>query len=75
MKENEEIKYIINIFNDLTLVDFKFNSSMKINSLSNVSYVFTKKGDKSLSGFVSFTTLVHKETGNIFQFANYPSGG
>jgi len=61
------------IFNDLTLVDYKFDQSMKINSLSNVSYVFTKKGDKSLSGFVSFTTLVHKETGNIFQFANYPS--
>lgn len=61
------------IFNDLTLVDYKFDESMKINSLSNMSYVFTKKGDKSLSGFISFTTLVHKETGNIFQFANYPS--
>lgn len=68
-KEN----YNFPIFNDLVLVDFKFNSKMKINSLSEVSYVFTKKGSKSLSGFVSFTTLVHEETGNIFQFANYPS--
>jgi hypothetical protein len=41
--------------------------------MSKVSYVFTKESSKSLSGFVSFTTLVNKDTGNIFQFANYPS--
>jgi len=71
--KNYQERHNYTIFNDLTLVDFKIESDMKINSESRVSYVFTKKGNKSLSGFVSFTTLVHKETGNIFQFANYPS--
>ncbi len=61
------------IFNDLNLVDFSYEKDIKINSTSKVSYVFTKESSKSLSGFVSFTTLVNKETGNIFQFANYPS--
>lgn len=71
--KNYQEKVNYPIYNDLALVDFKFEPEMKINSTSKVSYTFTKKGDKSLSGFVSFTTLVHKETGNIFQFANYPS--
>lgn len=71
--KNYQEKFNYTIFNDLTLVDFKFNNKMRINSEDKISYTFTKKGDKSLSGFVSFTTLVHSETGNIFQFANYPS--
>jgi len=71
--KNYQEKYNFPIFNDLVLVDFKFNEEMNLNSNAQVSYVFTKKGSKSLSGFVSFTTLVNKETGNIFQFANYPS--
>jgi len=70
-KYNEKVNY--KVFNDLTLVDFNFNPKMKINNLSEINYVFTKKGNKSLLGFVSFTTLVNKDTGNIFQFANYPS--
>ena len=61
------------IFNDLNLIDFSFEKDIKINSMSKVSYVFTKESSKSLSGFVSFTTLVNKDTGNVFQFANYPS--
>ena len=71
--KNYNSKVNFPIFNDLTLVDFNFNPNMKINSNSQIKYVFTKKSDRSLSGFVSFTTLVNKETGNIFQFANYPS--
>jgi len=71
--KNYSEKFNFNIFNDLTLVDFSYNPKMAIDSSSAISYVFSKKGSKSLQGFVSFTTLVHKESGNIFQFANYPS--
>lgn len=71
--KNYKEKVNFPIFNGLHLVDYSYQKELVIGDKSNISFTFTKKEDKSLQGFISFTTFVHKESGNIYQFANYPS--
>lgn len=68
---NEKFSYPI--FNGLTIVDSSFPTEASHNSYLDLMFTYTRKESKNLSGFVIFTSLVHKDTGEVFQFVNYPT--
>jgi uncharacterized membrane protein len=70
---NYDEKFSYQIFNGLTLVDSSFPSEVGRNSYLDLMFTYTRKESKNLSGFIIFTSLVHKESGEVFQFVNYPT--
>lgn len=67
----EKVSY--EIYNKLTVVDFDFSRTIQANSPMNLKYVYQMKSSKNLDGFVLFTSLVNKNSGEIFQVVNYPT--
>lgn len=61
------------IFNGFTIVDTSFPAQVSRNSYLDLMFTYTRKESKNLSGFVVFTSLVHKDSGEVFQFVNYPT--
>jgi len=68
---NERFSY--GIFNGLSIVDFSFPTEINRNSYLELMFTFTRKESKSLSGVVIFTSMIHKDSGEVFQFVNYPT--
>ena len=67
----EKVNY--EIYNKLTVVDFDFSRTIQANSPMDLKYVYQMKSSKNLDGFVLFTSLVNKNSGEIFQVVNYPT--
>lgn len=61
------------IFNGLTLVRSDFPKELKLDTYLDLTYTYKRKESKNLNGFNLFTTLIHKESGETFQFVNYPT--
>jgi uncharacterized membrane protein len=68
-----DTKFSFPIHSGLILADVDYSKDLKLGEKSKLRYVFTKDGSRNLSGFVLYTSLINKENGEIFQFANYPS--
>lgn len=68
---NEKVNF--EIYNKFTLVDYEFSKDIKSNSSMDLKFVYQMKSSKSLDGFVLFTSLVNKNSGEIFQVVNYPT--
>lgn len=61
------------LYKGFFIVDSKFENSGKVGELFNITNVYTKKDSSGLDGYNIFTTLIHKESGEMYQFVNYPS--
>jgi len=61
------------IFQSLTLVDYKLPSVLKRGENTPVDFVYTRRGDNSLDGYVLFLTFINNETRDAYQVANLPS--
>jgi uncharacterized membrane protein len=61
------------IFNGLHLVKSDFPKELKLDTYLDLTYTYKRNESKNLNGFNLFTTMIHKETGETFQFVNYPT--
>lgn len=67
-------KYDFEIYNSLTLVDYKVPSEIKLGGSVDFSYTYKRKDQRrSLDGFNIFTTFIHERSGDMYQVINYPS--
>lgn len=61
------------IFNGLYLVKSDFPKNLNLDTYLDMRYTYKRKESKNLNGFNLFTTMIHKDTGETFQFVNYPT--
>lgn len=66
-------KFEYEILKKLYVVDSSFEETGKIGEFYKITNVYTRKDSSGLGGFNLFTTLIHKESGEMYQFVNYPS--
>ncbi len=65
----------LEIFQGLTVVDFKLPEKISRGVPGKVNLVYTKRTSTSLDGYFLFMTFVNETTGEIYQVANLPSFG
>jgi len=61
------------IYRDVYLVKSSFDKEVSPSGILNINNVYLKKNSPSLSDFNIFTTLVNKDSGEMYQFVNYPT--
>lgn len=66
-------KFDFEIYKEVFLVDSKFNSSGTIGEYFNITNVYQRKDSSGIADYNLFTTLIHKNTGDMYQFVNYPT--
>jgi len=60
-------------FQTVNIVDFQLPTSIKKGDSENAKFVYIKTGNNSLEDYVTFTTFVKSDTGEIYQMANLPT--
>lgn len=68
-------KVNLELFQSLTVVDYKYPQEVVRGKSFDVSFSFTKRSGNSLDSYILFTSLMNAKTGELFQLANLPSFG
>ncbi len=61
------------IFRNVNLVATNFNEEALIGGDLKITNVYQREDSSDLSSFNLFTSIVHKESGEMYQFVNYPT--
>jgi len=59
----------------LTLVDYELPPSIKHGESVRAKFVYTKKSNTSLDGYILYISMINRKNGEIYQMANLPSFG
>lgn len=63
----------LNLFQGLHVVDYSFPKEVKLGELFDSFIAYKKVENEKTDSYLLFLTFIHKDTGEIFQFANLPS--
>lgn len=72
-KFNYQEKTDLEIFQSLTVVDYTLPKKASLGDVLPANFVYTKRENSNLDGYVLFLTLINEKTGEIYQAANLPS--
>lgn len=65
----------LEIFESLTIVDYNIPTELQRGEKYPANFVYVKRENNSLDGYVLFSTFVNADTRESFQFANLPAFG
>ena len=66
-------KFNFEIFQNVKIVDFEFDKEVKLGEFLKAKNVYQRQDSGDLSEYKVFTTLVNRDSGDMYQFVNPPS--
>jgi uncharacterized membrane protein len=73
MYNNYQPKFSHEVFQGVSIVDFNFDSQVKAGEYLKLRNVYQRNDSSDLSEYKIFTTLINKDSGDMYQFVNPPS--
>jgi hypothetical protein len=66
-------KVDLEIFQSLTIVDYEIPETFTRGKVQPAKFVYIKREEQNLDGYVLFLSFINQENGEIYQVANLPS--
>jgi hypothetical protein len=68
-----DIKFDYHIFEEVYVVDSTFDSEVSSGEYLNIKNVYRRKDSDNIGDYRVFTSFIHKNSGDMYQFVNYPT--